>query len=79
VDLARDGDTAIVLACRRGGDWRIDAASFARAAAPAGGEFRPATEAPSAVEAAIDAAIEGDPLSADAERALLAGGWQGAR
>jgi hypothetical protein len=79
VDLARDGEAAVVLACRRGERWRVEAASFAQVAAPAGGEFRPATEAPSAVEAAIDAAIEGEPLSADAERALLAGGWPGAR
>jgi hypothetical protein len=79
VDLARDDEGALVLACRRGGGWRIEAASFARIDAPAGAEFRPATEAASAVEAAIDAAIEGDPLSADAERALLEGGWAGAR
>lgn len=77
VDLTRERDAAIVLACRRDGGWRVEAASFARVDAAAGGEFRPATETPSAVEAAIDAAIEGEALSADAERALLAGGWPG--
>ena len=79
VDLTRERDAAVVLACRRDGGWRVEAASFARVDSTAGGEFRPATETPSAVEAAIDAAIEGEPLSADAERALLSGGWQRGR
>ncbi|HZF28005.1 MAG TPA: hypothetical protein VE907_02710 [Gammaproteobacteria bacterium] len=79
MDLTRERDAAVVLACRRDGGWRVEAASFARVDAAAAGEFRPATETPSAVEAAIDAAIEGEPLSADAERALLAGGWPGGR
>jgi len=79
VDLTRERDAAVVLACRRDGAWRVDAASFARVDATVGGEFRPATETPSAVEAAIDAAIEGEPLSAEAERAVLAGGWPGGR
>lgn len=79
VDLTRDRDAAAVLACRRDDGWRVEAASLDRLAAAPGGEFRPASEAPSAVEAAIDAAIEGEPLSADAERALLAGGWSAGR
>jgi hypothetical protein len=59
------------LACRRGGEWRIELLGVA----PAGGElYRPAgAEAP--FQEAVDALIDGEALEPAAERALLEGGW----
>jgi hypothetical protein len=59
------------LACRRGGDWRVELLGVAAA----GGElYRPAgADAP--FEEAVDALIDGEALEPDAERALLEGGW----
>ena len=59
------------LACRRGGDWRIELLGVA----PAGGElYRPAGgDAP--FQEAVDALIDGEVLEPAAERALLESGW----
>lgn len=59
------------LACRRAGAWRVELVG----AAAAGGEtYRPAG-AESPFQEAVDTLIDGEPLEADAERALLTSGW----
>ena len=59
------------LACRRAGGWRVELLGVA----PAGGElYRPAGAA-APLDEAVDALIDGEPLEADAERAVLASGW----
>jgi hypothetical protein len=64
---------SVGLACRRDAGWRLELVGIAAA----GGElYRPAgADAP--FQEAVDALIDGEPLEADAERALLANGWQG--
>lgn len=61
------------LACRAGAEWRVQVL----AAAPAQqGELQPAIAMPMAVLQAVDAAIDGEPLDADAETAARDSGWQ---
>ncbi|HEU0225634.1 MAG TPA: hypothetical protein VFR29_09375 [Steroidobacteraceae bacterium] len=64
------------LACRADGEWRVQL--LAAAAAP-DGELQPAAAMPMAVLQAVDAAIDGEPLDADAEAAARDSGWQPAR
>jgi hypothetical protein len=78
--IAGSDGSAAALACRRDGGWRVEALGFDEAPAPGagpqGGEFRPAGRASSAIDAAIDERIAGDPLDAAAESALIGRGWQ---
>jgi hypothetical protein len=58
------------VACRRDGGWRVDLVGVEAA----GGEvYRPAGDTP--LREAVDALMDGEPLEADAERALVARGW----
>ncbi|MFL5295449.1 MAG: anti-sigma factor family protein [Phenylobacterium sp.] len=69
------GDRLAGLACRREGRWVVETATAWRP--PAAPEYRTAASAmPPAVLAAVDAAIDGGPLDAAAERAARDRGWQ---
>lgn len=61
------------LACRAGGDWQLKVLA---AAAPREGGMQPAAAMPIAVLHAVDAAIQGEPLDAAAEKAARDAGWQ---
>lgn len=65
------------VACRRGGNWQVEALSFG-GGVDAGGPFRQASgTTPAAVNSAIDALIgPGDPLGADEEKALISDSWK---
>jgi len=64
------------LACRGGDEWRVQVV----AAAPAEeGVLRPAAAMPAAVLQAVDSAIDGEALDAQAEAAARDSGWQAAR
>jgi hypothetical protein len=76
VDLSSARGTTATLACRRAGEWQLEMLTFG----PPGsrgpeGVYRPASGTPSALDSAIDELIDGTPLDADAENALIAGGW----
>jgi hypothetical protein len=74
--VVHDGEGLSGFACRQAGAWRVRMA-VADAPAAAGDDLRPAgTALPRAVLLAIEDAIEGDPLDADAEAAALARGWR---
>jgi hypothetical protein len=73
--LQRDASLA-GLACRSGGAWQLQVL----AAAPAReGEVRSAAAMPIAVLRAVDAAIDGDPLDAEAEAAARDADWRNPR
>jgi hypothetical protein len=77
IDLVGSKGTTATLACRAGGDWRVDIATFS-AAPPQGNTdevYRPASGIASALDAAIDEIIAGEPLGRDAENALIGRGW----
>jgi hypothetical protein len=61
------------LACRAGTEWRLQVLA---AAAPEAGELRAAAAMPIAVLQAVDAAIDGEPLDAEAETAARDTGWE---
>ena len=71
--------SAAALACRRDDGWQVEALSFlagpAQNGGQPGGEFRPAGRASSAIDAAVDERIVGDPLDAAAEAALIDRVW----
>lgn len=72
--VSRDAVRLQALACRRDGRWQTEALAYGR---PAGGDFQPASgNTPTAINAAIDRLIGGEPLGADAEQALVRGGWE---
>jgi anti-sigma factor RsiW len=76
VDLTSARNTTATLACRRSGGWQLEVLHFG----PPGsrgpeGLYRPATGTPSTLDSAIDELIDGAPLDAQAEDALIAGGW----
>jgi uncharacterized membrane protein (UPF0136 family) len=77
--IAGSEGSAAVLACRHDDGWRVEALGFAEtpalAAGAQGGPFRPASEASSAIDAAIDERIAGDPLDSASESALIERGW----
>lgn len=73
IDVAVPGGTTETLGCRRGGRWQVELTAFAAAAAD--GAFRPAAGDSTPVRAAVDALLDGAPLDAEAERALIANGW----
>lgn len=60
------------LACRTGESWQVQVLA---AAAPEEGELRGAAAMPMAVLQAVDAAIDGEPLDAEAEAAARDAGW----
>ena len=60
------------LACRAGEDWQLQVLA---AAAPEEGELRGAAAMPMAVLQAVDAAIDGEPLDAEAEAAARDADW----
>ncbi len=64
------------LACRSAGGWVIDASAPRDLDSGPTQGYRTAGSAVSSVETAIDAKIASDPLSVEAERALIARGWQ---
>ena len=75
IELTDSRTATTAVACRRDGDWRVELAAFAPRTPGPDGVYRPAARAPTAVDAAVDALIDGDPLSVEAESALLARGW----
>jgi len=64
--------SSTAVACRRDEGWRIELVGVAAAG---GNVYRPAGAANAPFEEAVDALIDGEPLEADAERALLDGNW----
>jgi hypothetical protein len=72
--LQRDGLAG--LACRSSGAWQLQA--LVAAPAPEG-EVRSAAAMPIAVLRAVDAAIEGEPLDAEAEAAARDADWRNPR
>lgn len=64
------------LACRSGGDWRVTIVVQDESAAAPDRYRMAATPLPRAVLDAVDAAIAGDPLDAEAERAARERGWR---
>jgi hypothetical protein len=73
IDIASERGGGEGLACRHDGGWRFEAVSFT-AATSTNGEFRPATRS-SVIDAAIDERIEGGPLDASAEGAVIERRW----
>lgn len=61
------------LACRAGEEWKLQVLA---AAAPEEGELRGAAAMPIVVLQAVDAAIDGEPLDAEAETAARDAGWR---
>lgn len=61
------------LACRAGEEWRVQVLA---AATERTDGLRPAAAMPMAVLQAVDAAIDGEPLDAQAEKAARDAGWQ---
>jgi anti-sigma factor RsiW len=64
------------LACRSGDDWRVIVVVQDESAAAPDRYRMAATPLPRAVLDAVDAAIAGDPLDAEAERAARERGWR---
>lgn len=70
-----EGDGLAGLACRNGARWRVEVVAASPHAARK--EFQVAgSGAPAAVQAAIAAALAGQPLDAAAERRARDGGWR---
>ncbi|HEY7753615.1 MAG TPA: hypothetical protein VH856_07355 [Steroidobacteraceae bacterium] len=61
------------LACRSGSEWQVQVLAAARARE---GGLQPAAAMPMAVLQAVDAAIDGEPLDAEAEAKARDSGWQ---
>jgi anti-sigma factor RsiW len=72
--------SATALACRHEDGWQVEALGFlpdpARNGGQTGGEFRPAGRTSSAVDAAVDERIAGDPLGPAEEAALIENFWE---
>ncbi len=79
IEIAGADVSAAALACRSDGGWRVEALGIlavpAQGGGQPGGEFRPAGQASSAIDAAIDERILGDPLDAAAEAELIESAW----
>ena len=77
--IAGADGSAAALACRGDDGWQVEALSFVAGPAQTGGQpagdFRPAGRASSAIDAAVDERIVGDPLDAAAETALIERAW----
>jgi hypothetical protein len=66
------------LACRDQDKWRLEALAQSEASPGAQPEFRPAASAlPPSIAQAVDQAIEGDPLDAEAEARARMNQWRG--
>jgi hypothetical protein len=79
VDLTSARGRTETLACRRDGGWRLEVVSFAaEAETRPGGLYRPASGPSTPIDTAIDALIDGSPLGAAAERALIGREWANA-
>ncbi|HJR70117.1 MAG TPA: hypothetical protein VKA43_08775 [Gammaproteobacteria bacterium] len=74
VDLTSERSTTEALACRRDDEWLLEMVVFVERA-PRDGVYRPASGPSPAIEAAVDSLIEGEPLDAAAERAVIGRGW----
>jgi hypothetical protein len=77
IDIASERGGGEALACRHDGGWHFEAVSFTAAVETTNGEFRPASGRSGVIEAAVDERIQGDPLGASAEEALIEQGWAG--
>jgi hypothetical protein len=80
VDLAGAGGSVDAVVCRRDGVWRAELLGYT-AAQKAGGDglYHPATGgAPSRVDDAINAMVQGSPLGRDDERDWMRRGWSDA-
>lgn len=76
-DIVGPVSAAEALACRGTGGWSVEAVSRRDPAdALPGGGFRPATAGSNAIDAEIDARIDGDAYDAQAEAGLIERGWQ---
>lgn len=75
IDLTSSLGTTAAVACRRTTGWRLEVAAFEAADPAASNTYRPAAATPTAVDAAVDSLIGGDPLDAAAEAELIARGW----
>ena len=77
--IAGADGSAAALVCRRDDGWQVEELSFLPGPVPNGGQpggvFRPAGQASSAIDAAIDERIVGDPLDSATEAALIERGW----
>jgi hypothetical protein len=74
--MLREKSTIAGLACRKGGDWRVEALSAMDHATSGSGEYQPAASSlPPAIEQSVDELIVGDPLDAKAEAAAHGNGW----
>jgi hypothetical protein len=72
-------DPSLGLACREGADWRIKALTQSPHAVANSGNFRTAgSEDSPAIRAAVEGAIDGEPLDHAGEIAARAAGWAGA-
>jgi len=69
-----EGKAATGLACRDGGQWRIEGLYGAEGAAAS--DYRMAAGSDPRLAALIDSVIAGEPLDAAGERAALANGWR---
>jgi hypothetical protein len=68
------------LACRDQDQWRLEALAQGAASAGAHSDFRPAGSAlPPSIVQAVDQAIEGEPLDAEAEAHARTNQWRAAR
>jgi hypothetical protein len=73
-DVAASTAMASAIACRTGGQWRMQVAEFGRQ--PRGGDYQTASDAKSPVlEAFIDRHIAGAPLGATEEKQLIGSAW----
>jgi hypothetical protein len=72
----RHGTSVAGLACRGREDWKIEVLADAAAG---DGELRTAASMPVPVLRAVDAALEGEPLDAEAEAEARATGWRNDR
>ena len=71
-----EGNVLAGLACREGGEWRVQALANAQPAAGNGG-YKPAgASMPAAVLTAVEQQIQGEPLDATGEAAARARGWK---
>jgi hypothetical protein len=65
------------LACRRGGQWQIEALARTSAAPGASNVYRPAgTELPDSVRVVVEAEMAGEPLDAQGEALAKQHNWQ---
>jgi hypothetical protein len=73
IDVASERGGAEALACRGDSGWRFEAVSFT-AVTSTNGVFRPASRS-GVIDTAIDERIDGDPLDASAEEAVIEQRW----